>query len=216
MISHLSGLESLEVVEGGTSPTILTHDSQMGVGVMNACGLAAMLMLLKDCGLAMAALVSYWSRRIDPTQDGTTTTDLAEMARQLGGHVEIGVVVSYPFLQLVWYDDLPIQFQNPLYAGQHFKHWIVREKSQYWDVLQKLGQGGPFIVSEARLDSIDISLIADLCERPGRHRIARIQCQYSIECGSSAIKLLRLHRSEPLGQLALDLLLGGRAAHLGA
>ena len=140
----------------GFSPSVLAHVSQMGVGVWNACGIAAMLMMLRDCGLALTATVNYWSHVIDAQQDGTTVSNLRDMALQLGGHPESGANTPAPWIQLVRYSALPREFQNVAYLGGTFLHWIVRENDSYYDPLQVQGKGGPFKSTDAYLDSIDI------------------------------------------------------------
>ena len=155
---HTRSLDPISALKPfrGFSPSVLAHVSQMGVGVWNACGIAAMLMMLRDCGLALTATVNYWSHVIDAQQDGTTVSNLRDMALQLGGHPESGANTPAPWIQLVRYSALPREFQNVAYLGGTFLHWIVRENDSYYDPLQPQGAGGPFKSSAAYLDSIDI------------------------------------------------------------
>ena len=156
------GLEPISVLQNfsGFDATIMAQVSQMGVGVWNACGIAIALSLLRDCGLALSATVTYWSRIIDALQDGTTVSNLKDMITQLGGHAESGSATPSPYAMLTRYNRLPAEHQNPTYAGQTFLHWIGVEEGPdfdyYVDPLQPTGKGGPFKVAKGSLSAIDV------------------------------------------------------------
>lgn len=154
-MNHVTGLApslapaSLRTVE---------HVSQVGVGVFNACGVACALMLLREVGLAASETVTKWSRKIDPTQDGTTPANLAAMLKELGATPVVGTAATYPYIELVRYENLPSPLQWVTYRGHKFLHWIVRTSdTTYLDPLFPQGQGGPFTSTKATLDKAEIS-----------------------------------------------------------
>lgn len=69
--------------------------------------------------------VEAWSKRIDPTDDGTTINDLLGMLRALGLTPVLNAALEYPYIALVDYAQLP-KANRIDQTGRTFGHWVVR------------------------------------------------------------------------------------------
>ena len=133
----------------------------------NDCGPACGLMLGRWNGKGLNTSVSYWSNKIDPPHDGTTSANLASMISQLGLTPVLGTAQQYPFIQLVTYNKLPNQ--NPTFAGATFLHWILRlSATTYHDPLWTGTKGANLTGTKAALDAAEyaISSRVGVKERP--------------------------------------------------
>jgi hypothetical protein len=151
MLKHISAFGTFDI-------RVLSPVTQVGQGVWNACGIACMLNLLRDRGLANSETVAHWSKRVDLAQDGTTPKDLLTMAVALGGKPVVGNAALYPYIELVQYAKLPAALQWQPYRDKAFLHWIVRaDDTTYYDPLYPEGQGGPLTTTKATLDAAEVS-----------------------------------------------------------
>ena len=125
--------------------------SQVGQGVRNACGPACALMLARHRGVGLRDSVAYWSRRIDPDQDGTSANDLARMFRELGLAPVVATDVPYPYIAIVHYPNLPHRY-DPNYRQYH---WIVRlDDDTYHDPYWPDSRGANLKAPRGLLDKI--------------------------------------------------------------
>jgi hypothetical protein len=84
------------------------HETQLGIGVFNACGLACVKMFANMLGLVNAPSVAELSRQYDARQDGTNSRDLYRAAQRCGFELHVNKTTSklidtFPAIVLHYY-----------------------------------------------------------------------------------------------------------------
>lgn len=131
----------------------------------NECGLACCLMLSRWNGLGYDKTVTQLSQKYDPTDDGTTSANLAQCLKDLGLTPTAGTAAAYPYIELVQYSRLPVRFD----PSGNFLHWIVRlSDTEYHDPYWRGTDGANIKTTKAILDRAEQSVSArvGIVERP--------------------------------------------------
>jgi len=171
------------------------HSTQLGRGLMNACGLCCAEMLQLWMGRSIVGGANHWNAVIDAARDGSTALDLSHMLSWFGltpimGRDLIFPAVRdeqdaadmkaldivprmmigdqpYPKIILCRYNALP--HQASAYAGSTFLHWILRCGPQsYNDPLYRTSEGaGLLFASESAGDAVELSQVhVGIAEHP--------------------------------------------------
>lgn len=100
--------------------------SQKGNSPANDCGIACALMLAQAMGrTGVNDTVQKWAQIIDPTDDGTSAAQLADLLKRWLLTPVVGMSAIYPYITLVEYNRLPLANRSDQ-SGKTFPHWIVR------------------------------------------------------------------------------------------
>lgn len=130
--------------------------TQQGNGVYNDCGPACVAMLAKWLG--RVPNVAAIAAQIDTQHDGTTGWDVGRGLGLQGltatyvSSNTIPVARAYPFVQLVWYPNLP--HKAPGYEAYANYHWILRlADDRYHDPLFPNDAGASLVGTKTALDA---------------------------------------------------------------
>lgn len=115
-------------------------------------------MMLQEEGFAIGMTATQAATAINAVNQTTTAGQLVGLIALEGATAVTGAACAYPYAMLVLYYNLPDANKMPAYVGPagRFFHWIVRlDAGHYFDPLHFTGEGQPFALDPARLDTIE-------------------------------------------------------------